>query len=198
MSIGGIGGISLGGSIKTLGDGIQSRAGAEGNIGVGVGISIGSIEESGVSISRPLGDNSLGHGVKSLSDGVKTSAGSKGDTVHIGVGSIGVGVGTIGSISSIGQTSIAISSVEESRVSLSLSRPLAIVSMVSISVVGDISLGDWVKALGDGVQSGAGSKWNVSIGVGITKATIVSISVSLSGSKSSNTSQNNKFHHDSA
>merc|ERR1711937_323720 len=109
-----------------------------------------------------IGGISLGGSIKTLSDGVKTSAGSKGDTIHIGVGSIGVGVGSIGSISSIGQTSIAISSVEESRVSLGLSRPLAVVSMVSIAVVGDISLGDWVKALSDGVKSGAGSKWNIS------------------------------------
>merc|ERR1711982_47804 len=130
-----------------------------------------------------------GIGGISLGGSIKTSAGSKGDTIHVGVGSIG-------SISSIGQTSIAISSVEESRVSLGLSRPLAIVSVVSISVVGDISLGDWVKTLGDRVKSGARSKWNISIGVGIAKATIVSIGVSLSSSESSNTSQNNKFHHD--
>merc|ERR1711937_1084664 len=110
-----------------------------------------------------IGGISLGGSIKTLSDGVKTSAGSKGDTIHIGVGSIGVGVGSIGSISSIGQTSIAISSIEESRVSLGLSRPLAVISMVSISVVGDISLGHWVKTLGDGVKSGAGSKWNISI-----------------------------------
>merc|ERR1711937_945822 len=109
-----------------------------------------------------IGGISLGGSIKTLGDGVKTSAGSKGDTIHVGVGSIGVGVSTIGSISSIGQTSIAISSIEESRVSLGLSRPLAIVSMVSISVVGDISLGHWIKALGDRVKSRAGSKWNIS------------------------------------
>merc|ERR1719362_2387752 len=144
----------------------------EGNIGVGVGVGVGvsvsSIEDSGVSISRPLGDNSLGDRVKALGDGVKTSAGSEGDTIHVGVGSISVGVSSIGSMSSIGQTSIAISSIEDTGVSLGISRPLAIVSVVSVSVVGSISLGG-----------------------GIAKATIVSIGVSLSGSKSSNASQNN-------
>merc|ERR1719341_1485881 len=153
-------------------------------VGVGVRVSVSSIEDSGVSISRPLG-------VKSLGDGVKTSAGSKGDTIHVGVGSIGVGVSSIGGMSSIGQTSIAISSIEDTGVSLGISRPLAVVS-----VVGGISLGGSIKTLGDGVKSRAGSEWNISIGVGIAKATIVSIGVSLSGSKSSNTSQNNKFHHD--
>ena len=159
---------------------------------MGVGLSVGSIEDSSISISRPLGDNSLGDGVKALGDGVKTSAGCKGDTIHVGVGSIGVGVSSIGSMSSIGQTSIAISSIEDTSVSLGISRPLAVVSVdsvVSISVgVGGISLGGSIKALSDGVKSGAGSKRNIGVGVGIAKATIVSIGVSLSGSKSSNTS----------
>merc|ERR1712241_121609 len=111
-----------------------------------------------------IGGISLGGSIKTLGDGVQSRAGSEGDTIHVGVGSIGVGVSTIGSISSIGQTSIAISSIEDSRVSLGLSRPLAVVSMVSISIVGDISLGDRIKTLSDGIQSGAGSKWNISIG----------------------------------
>ena len=135
-----------------------------------------------------VGDIALGHGVKSLGDGVKASAGSKGDTVHIGVSSISIGVSSVGSISGIGKTSIAVSSIEDSSVSLGISRPLAVVSVVSISVVGDISLGGGVKTLGDGVKSGAGAEGNVSIGVRIPKATIVSIGISLSGSKSGNTS----------
>merc|ERR1712044_19361 len=136
-----------------------------------------------------VGDIALGHGVKSLGDGVKASAGSKGDTIHIGMSSISVGESSIGSKSGIGKTSIAISSIEDSGVSLGISRPLAIVSVVSISIVGDISLGGGVKTLGDGVKSRAGAEGNISIGVGISKATIVSISISLSGSKSGNKSQ---------
>merc|ERR1712079_781195 len=127
---------------------------------------------------KPLGDESLG-------DGVLTRGVSEGDTV----GSISIGVSSIG-ISSIGQT-IAVSSVEKGGVSLSISRPLAVVTMVSVSVVGDISLGHGVKALGDGVKSRAGTKWNISIGVGVTEASIVSIGISLSGGHGGNTSQNN-------
>merc|ERR1719350_279735 len=145
-------------------------------------VSVSSIKDGGVSlsISRPLGHKSPGHGVDSLGDGVQTSAGSKGDTIDIGVGSISIGV----------------SSIEDSGISfgLSISRPLAVVPVypvVSISVVGAISLGGGVKALGDWVKSGAGAEGNISIGVGISKATIVSIGISLSGSKSGNTSQNN-------
>ena len=188
MSVSVVGDIALGHGVKSLGDGVKSGAGAEGNIGMGIGISVSSIKDSGISISRPLGDDSLGHRVKSLGDGVKASAGSKGDTVHIGVSSISIGVSSVGSISGIGKTSIAVSSIEDSSVSLGISRPLAVVSVVSISVVGDISLGGGVKTLGDGVKSGAGAEGNVSIGVRIPKATIVSIGISLSGSKSGNTS----------
>merc|ERR1711879_849162 len=161
----------------------MSRAGSERNIGMGVGVSIGSIEDGSVSISGPLGDESLG-------DGVLTRGVSEGDTVgsiSIGVSSIGIGVSSIG-ISGIGQT-IAVSSVEEGGVSIS--RPLAVVTMVSVSVVGDISLGHGVEALGDGVEAGAGAKWNISIGIGVTEASIVSISISLSGGHGGNTSQNN-------
>merc|ERR550517_166314 len=141
---------------------------------MGVRVSIGSIEDSSVSSSGPLGDESLG-------DGVLTRGVSEGDTI----GSISIWVSSIG-ISSIGVSSIAISSVEEGGVSLSISRPLAVVtSMVSIS------LGHWVEALGDGVKAGPGAKWNISIGVGVTKASIVSIGISLSGGHGGNTSQNN-------
>merc|ERR1719242_2828501 len=153
VSVSIVGDISLGGSIKSLGDGVKSRAGSERNIGMGVGVSIGSIEDSSVSISGPLGDESLG-------DGVLTRGVSEGDTV--------------------GSISIGVSSIEEGGVSLSISRPLAVVTMVSVSVVGDISLGHWVEALGDGVKSRAGTKWNISIGVGVTEASIVSIGISLS------------------
>merc|ERR1711862_889389 len=128
-----VGDISLGGSIESLGDGVKSGAGAEGNIAMGiggVGISISSIEDSGVSlsISRPLGDQSLG-------DGVLTSAGSKGDTINIGVGSISIVVSSVGGIPGIGKTSIAVSSIEDSGISLglSISRPLSIsIGFVSI------------------------------------------------------------------
>ena len=143
VSVSIVGDISLSGSVKSLGDGVKSRAGSERNIGMGVGVTIGSIEDSSISISGPLGDETLG-------DGVLTRGVSEGDTVgsiSIGVSSIGIGVSSIG-ISGIGQT-IAVSSVEEGGVSLSISRPLAVVTMVSVSVVGDISLG------------GGGSWWPV-------------------------------------
>merc|ERR1711894_828103 len=126
MSVSVVGDIALGHGVKSLGDGVKSGAGAEGNIGMGIGISVSSIKDSGISISRPLGDDSLGHRVKA-------SAGSKGDTVHIGVSSISIGVSSVGSISGIGKTSIAVSSIEDSSVSLGISRPLAVVSVVSIS-----------------------------------------------------------------
>ena len=190
VSISVVGDISLGGSIKSLGDGVKAGAGAEGNIGMGVGVSVSSIKDSSVSVSRPLGDHSLGHGVQALGDRVLTGAGAEGDTVHIRVSSIG-------GISGIGETSVAISSIEDSGISLGVSRPLAVVSMISVSVVGDIALGHGVEALSDGVKAGAGPKRNVSIGVGITKATIVGIGSSLSGSKSGNTSLHYKKNQDS-
>merc|ERR1719385_715727 len=117
-------------------------------------ISIGSIVSLriGISlgISRPLAnvvssgdDSALGHGVKSLGDGVQTGAGAEGDTIV--VSSIGVGV------SSVGVSSISIGSIVS--LGISVSRPLANV------VAGDDSaLGHGVKALGDGVQTGAGAE----------------------------------------
>merc|ERR1712106_71353 len=99
---------SLGDSIKTLGDGVKTRAGAKrdtGSIGHRGSIRIGTIV--GIGISRPLanvvsivssiGKSSLGHRVKSLGDWVKTRAGTKGDT-SIGIG-VTIAIGKIGSIS---------------------------------------------------------------------------------------------------
>merc|ERR1712106_389488 len=99
---------SLGDSIKTLGDGVKTRAGAKGDtgsIGNWGSIRIGSIV--GIGISRPLanvvtivssitsiGKSTLGHRVKSLGDWVKTRAGSKGDT-SIGIG-VSISIGKIG------------------------------------------------------------------------------------------------------
>merc|ERR1712149_137408 len=84
-----VGGISLGGGIKTLGDGVKTSAGSKGNSGIGIGdwggIRVGSIESISFSISRPLAkvvsvvaivssksgkSSSLSHRVKSLSDWV--------------------------------------------------------------------------------------------------------------------------------
>merc|ERR1712198_571533 len=97
---------ALGHGVKSLGDGVLTGAGAEGDTvavgSIGVGsISIGGIVGLGISISRPLAnvvssgdDSALGHGVKSLGDGVQTGAGAEGDTVV--VGSVGIGVSSIG------------------------------------------------------------------------------------------------------
>merc|ERR1719360_337129 len=102
----------------------------------GVGVSVSSIKDSGVSlsISRPLGHQSLGHGVDSLGDGVQTSAGSKGDTID------SIGVSSIGGITGIGKTSIAVSSIEDSGISLglSISGPLAIVR-IGVGSIGSVS-----------------------------------------------------------
>merc|ERR1712121_316021 len=124
-----VGGISLGGGIKTLGDGVKTSAGSKGNSGISIGdwggIRVGSIESISISfsISRPLakvvsiesrvsieGGISLGGSIKSLGDGVKTSAGAKGNS----------GISNRGSV--------RVSSIE----SISISRPLAnVVSIVS-------------------------------------------------------------------
>merc|ERR1712121_480326 len=89
-----VGGISLGGGIKTLCDGVKTSAGSKGNSGISIGdrggIRVGSIESISISISRPLakvvsivarvsieGGISLGGSIKTLGDWVETSAGSK-------------------------------------------------------------------------------------------------------------------------
>merc|ERR1719348_2008294 len=164
--------ISLGSSIKSLGDWVKSSAGAKGDsssISIGIGVS-GIV---GISVSRPLANvvtsississirkgDSLGHSIKSLGDGVKTSAGAKGDSSCI---SIGIGVSSI--------------------VGISISRPLAnvvtIVSSIS-SIWKNSSLGHSIKSLGDWVQTSAGAKgYSRSIGVAIAIGKIGSISVS--------------------
>ena len=151
----GIGGISLGGGIKSLGDGVQTGAGAEGNsvavgqvgfsfslslcgplaimVGIGIGsISIGTMGSIGVA-TVGIGGISLGRGIKTLGDGVQTGAGAEGNSVTVG------------------------------QVGFSLSGPLAI--MVGIGGISN-SLGHSIKSLGDGVKSGAGAEGNSSIGVG--------------------------------
>merc|ERR1712025_1492729 len=89
-----VGGISLGGSIKSLGDWVETSAGSKGNSGISMGetIAIGKVGSISISIGRPLANvvsivssksgksSSLSHRVKSLSDWVKTTAGAKGDT----------------------------------------------------------------------------------------------------------------------
>merc|ERR1712244_210142 len=106
---------SLGRGIKSLGDGVKTSAGSEGNSGIGgVRVTVGTIVSISLrlSISRSLaqvvtivsmgisaisiGQKSLGGGIKSLGDGVKTSAGSEGNS---GIGGVRVTVGTIVSIS---------------------------------------------------------------------------------------------------
>merc|ERR1712134_211160 len=155
-----VGGISLGGGIKTLGDGVKTSAGSEGNSGISIGdwggIRVGSIESISISISRPLakvvsvvsrvsieGGISLGGSIKSLSDWVKTTAGAKGDT------SIGIREAiTIGKVGSIG---------------ISIGRPLAnVVSIVSSKSRKSSSLSHRVKSLGDWVKTTAGAKGDTS------------------------------------
>merc|ERR1719468_841006 len=103
-------GNALGHGVKSLGDGVKTGAGAEGNSGgVAVGVAVVSIS---ISVSRSLADivtivagiaevagvgegNSLGHGVKSLGDGVQASAGAEGHTsIGVGVAVVGIGIST--------------------------------------------------------------------------------------------------------
>merc|ERR1719336_2822726 len=125
---------ALGHGVKSLGDRVLTGAGAKGDtivvgsVGIGVGsvgvgsISIGGIVSLGISISRPLAnvvssgdDSALGHGVKSLGDGVQTGAGTEGDTVV--VGSVGIGIGSIGISSKMVGSIVGLG--------ISISRPLA-------------------------------------------------------------------------
>ena len=46
VSVGGVGGVSLGHGVKALGDGVQTSAGAEGDSGVDTGISVTLIKKS--------------------------------------------------------------------------------------------------------------------------------------------------------
>merc|ERR1712062_789889 len=126
----------LGGSIQSLGDWVQTSAGAEWHSGIsisGMSIRISGISVSaevsaivgiGISIGRALAmvvdDSSLGHGVQALGDGVKTSAGSEwhsgisisGMSIRIsGISSISSGISTIASISTIGEGVSAIAVV---------------------------------------------------------------------------------------
>ena len=105
----------------------------------------------------------LGNWVQSLSDGVKTSAGSK-RHISIGVWEVSIGIG--GSVGMSIGVWVSISMVEGISISGSLAQ-------VVISIVGNISLCHRVQTLGDGVQTRAGAKWNISIGVWIT----ISISI---------------------
>merc|ERR1711974_594199 len=95
---------SLGGGIKSLGDGVKTSAGSERNMSsinsmvsisgisktmktisvskmtiVGIGISLTFAKMVSVVVS--VSYKSLGGGIKSLGDGVKTGAGSEGDSV---------------------------------------------------------------------------------------------------------------------
>ena len=134
--------VSLGSGVKSLGNGVQSRAGAKGNISIGVVVWV-----VGISSSLSLDNMALSQWVQSLGDWVKSSARSEGNIgMSIGVGGIGVGVGSISKIESI-----------------SLSLPLD-----------HMSLSHWIQSLSDWVQPSARSKWNsgVSIGIGISSICI--------------------------
>jgi len=192
------GGISLGGSIKTLGDGVETSAGSKRNscISNRGGVWVGSIESISISfsISRPLakvvsvvsrvsieGGISLGGSIKSLGDGVETSAGAKGNS----------GISDRGSV--------RVSSIES--ISISISRPLAkVVSIVSSipSISGkSSSLGHRVKSLSDWVKTSAGAKWNTSIGIRepIPIGKVGSISISISPGSSHQASKEECLDH---
>jgi len=91
---------------------------------------------------------------------------------------------TIGSIS-IG---ISITQIGSISLRLSISRSFSIV--VAKTIVGDSSLGHWVKSLGDWVKTSAGSKWDMSgitvssksIRISITQISSISIGLSISRS----------------
>merc|ERR1719262_2172924 len=95
--------VSLGGGVKTLGEGVKTRAGPERHAIVGI------------SISRPLllmVHKSLGGGVQSLGDGVKTGAGSEWHsmvsiTIKSGIGISSIAVVAIGGIAVVAIGSIA-------------------------------------------------------------------------------------------
>merc|ERR1719431_2145927 len=93
----------------TLGDGIKTSAGSEGNSVIGsIRVAVDTIDSISRSLAQvvtivavaissiSIGQKSLGGGIKSLGDGVKTSAGSEGNS---GIGGVRVAVGTIESIS---------------------------------------------------------------------------------------------------
>jgi len=191
------GGISLGGSIKTLGDGVETSAGSKRNscISNRGGVWVGSIESISISfsISRPLakvvsvvsrvsieGGISLGGSIKSLGDGVETSAGAKGNSGISNRGSV-----RVGSIESI---------------SIGVSRPLAKVVSIESSIpsVGEgSSLGHRVKSLSDGVKSTAGAKGDTSIGIreAITIGKVGSIGISISPGSSHQASKEECLDH---
>merc|ERR1719228_1648428 len=110
-------------------------------------------------VSMPVVSMALGGGIQSLCDWVQTSAGSE---WHSGV--------------SISSMSIRISGISVSTevsaivgIGISIGRSLAM-------VVDDCSLGHGVQALGDGVQTSAGSEWDSGISISGMSIRISSIS----------------------
>merc|ERR1711872_592459 len=179
-SIGSIRSIALGGGIKTLGDGVKTGGGSEGN---GSSISKSNTISSIVGVSRPLaivtigsigsiGGIALGRVIKALGDGVKTGRRSEGNSGSISkaissivrvsrplgiVNSLGHGVQASGrSTNSIGtsigsRSTIGIGGNNTIGV-VGISGPLAIVPVGSIGSIRSIDLGRGIKALGDGVK----------------------------------------------
>merc|ERR1719483_791686 len=94
-------------------------------------------------------NSSLGHRVKTLSDWVETGAGSKRNMSSITVSSEGIRI----SITQIGSFGLR----------LGICRSLSImVTTISQTIVRNSSLGHRVKTLSDWVETGAGSKRNMS------------------------------------
>merc|ERR1719433_2278963 len=108
--------ISLSGSVKTLGDGVQASAGAEGDTGVGIRISITSVDHSGISLGLSLSVSlSIGHRSVRITSISQRSSGTRDGligSIHTGSRLPSEGMETIG-------VGVAIASVEQGWVSLS-------------------------------------------------------------------------------
>merc|ERR1711872_1212322 len=198
-SIGSIRSIALGGGIKTLGDGVKTGGGSEGNSS---SISKSNTISSIVGVSRPLaivtigsigsiGGIALGRGIKALGDGVKTGRRSEGNSGSIskaissivrvsrplGIGnSLGHGVSSLGDgVSSLGDGVQASGRSTNTIGVVGISGPLAIVPVGSIGSIRSIALGRGIKSLGDGVKTSGGTEGNSS-SISKTISSIVRVS----------------------
>merc|ERR1711884_888506 len=153
------GGDTMGGGLGNggHGDGVGGDSGgSDGVVGVGQGSNSGSVDESGVSlsISGPLAIGIPGVAVVESSsvggddslDSVDSGGGHSGDSGSVGDGGgshgVGVGQGSGNSVSvGSGQGSGNMGSgVEDSGVSLGLSRPLAVVAIrIGVGSIGSVS-----------------------------------------------------------
>jgi len=158
---------SLGHGIKSLGDGVQTGGGAEGDIG-----SIGVSVVSGISI-RMCSISKRISCIVSISVSISRSLAKIVSVVGIAVCSIAVigdkslghGVKSLGDgVETSGRSKGNCAGNDNSRVSISgsLAKIVSVVGIAvcSIAVIGDKSLGHGVKSLGDGVETSGRSKGN--------------------------------------